>query len=219
MRNTPLETQTQTQEDPLQKYRRRRLIDSLPTRVNHVATGMSTPVRDQGGCGSCWAFAATSVVESAVLLSGYAVAAGNLSLSNQELVDCANSASTNNQYYGNGCNGGWSDHAINFVSGYGQVLSAIYPYVARAQACPSALLTSSVPTSTNGQGVRLSGRAKTVARYSVAALMQAVARQPVTFYFMVDGTFFSYRGGVYYPSSCTANYNHASKSCVCSTEP
>ena len=82
---------------------------SIPpqTDVNWVSSGMVTPVRDQGSCGSCWAFAATSVIESMYLITNQGGAsASNLSLSPQHLISCANSA---NGFYSMGCAGGRSD--------------------------------------------------------------------------------------------------------------
>ena len=68
---------------------------SLPASVDWRTKGAVNAVKDQGQCGSCWAFSATAAVEGA-----YAIKTGNLlSLSEQQLVDC----DTQSQ----GCNGGW----------------------------------------------------------------------------------------------------------------
>ena len=41
-------------------------VSALPTDVDWRSSNIVTPVKDQGHCGSCWAFASTAVVESAV---------------------------------------------------------------------------------------------------------------------------------------------------------
>ena len=67
----------------------------VPNAVDWVASGAVNAVKDQGQCGSCWAFSAAGTLESA-----YKIAHGNLyNFSEQQLVDC----STANY----GCNGGW----------------------------------------------------------------------------------------------------------------
>ena len=60
-------------------------VEDLPDRVDWREKGVVSDVKDQGGCGSCWAFSATEVVESAV-----AIATGTLKkLAPQQYVDCA----------------------------------------------------------------------------------------------------------------------------------
>jgi hypothetical protein len=83
--------------------------------------GVVTPVKAQGKCGSCWAFASVATTESA-----YAVAHGVLrSLSEQELLDC--------NLENNACNGGNVDRAFSFIHETGLVSEGEYPYVAHRQ--------------------------------------------------------------------------------------
>jgi hypothetical protein len=67
----------------------------LPASVDWRTKGAVNAVKDQGQCGSCWAFSATAAVEGAHFL-----ATGNLlSLAEQQFVDCDTSSY--------GCSGGW----------------------------------------------------------------------------------------------------------------
>jgi len=78
---------------------------ALPNRLDWREAGLVTPVKDQGSCGSCWAFGAIGTVEGQVAKS-----TGRLEvLAEQHLVDCSWS-------FGNlGCDGGLDSHGLSWV--------------------------------------------------------------------------------------------------------
>lgn len=79
---------------------------------------MVTPVRDQGSCGACYAFSAIAGVESAYLID----LNQTIALSEQHLVDCS-------IFLGNfGCNGGWTDYALNYIIYFNATSRDAYPY-------------------------------------------------------------------------------------------
>jgi len=95
--------------------------------IDWVAKGMTTAVKDQGQCGSCWAFSTTETVESANLIAGRSAPSG----SPQEIVDCDTSDS--------GCNGGDPAEALQWVVNQGgQETDACYPYTAQDGTCAQA---------------------------------------------------------------------------------
>jgi C1A family cysteine protease len=102
---------------------------SLPDPVDWKAAGKVQKVKNQGQCGSCWAFSAIGALESA-----RAIASGNLlDLSEQQLVDCA--GSEGNQ----GCNGGLMNQAFDYLmKAGGSIATSDYPYTARDGQCKAA---------------------------------------------------------------------------------
>ena len=86
--------------------------------VNWVTAGAVTPVKDQGSCGSCWAFSTTGSLEGAHFISKNEL----LSFSEEQLVECD---TTVNQ----GCNGGNQDEAYKYYeAGNDAELESVYPY-------------------------------------------------------------------------------------------
>jgi len=92
---------------------------SNPSSIDWVTRGKVTPVKNQGQCGSCWAFSTTGSVEAR-----YAISTGKLnSLSEQELVSCAGAQGNN------GCRGGLMDYGFEYVIAQkGLCSEASFPY-------------------------------------------------------------------------------------------
>jgi cathepsin L/cathepsin K len=84
---------------------------------------MSSPVRYQGNCGSCWAFSTIAIVEGNWNINKRQ----SLSISPQQLVDC----DTTNF----GCNGGWYTGGIDFYKNNPAVLESNYKYEEQAGTC------------------------------------------------------------------------------------
>ena len=84
-----------------------------------------TPIRDQGNCGSCWAFATTAALEAQVLMINNTPGI-NLDLSEQMLVCCSSSGS---------CNGGYIDLPSNYIRDIGLPGEDCCPYTATNNSC------------------------------------------------------------------------------------
>lgn len=92
--------------------------ENLADSINWVEKGAVTGVKDQGQCGSCWAFSSTGALEGA-----HFVKTGTLvSLSEQQLVDCARTEDMQ------GCDGGDMYAAFVWAEKNGMDTEADYPY-------------------------------------------------------------------------------------------
>merc|ERR1712232_1041747 len=151
--------------------------NSLPESVDWTLRGAVTPVKNQGGCGSCWTFSATGALEGA-----WQIAAGELvPLSEQQLVDCVNG--------GGGCSGGLMDMAFKYEKDHDVCTEASYQYEGQNGACRAAGCEAGIP------------RGDVVGYHDVnqdeESLMEAVAQQPVSIAIEADQwAFQSYKSGV-----------------------
>jgi hypothetical protein len=139
----------------------------IPESVDWVEAGYVTPVKDQGQCGSCWAFSTTGALEGA-----YGIKNGKLvSFSEQQLVDCDNRMNGGKDH---GCNGGYMDNAFEWIkNNKGLCKEEDYPYV-----------------SGNGQSESCKKTCENVANSEIlqyidvlesdTEMMKAIAKQPVS---------------------------------------
>ncbi len=99
-------------------------LEDLPTAVDWRTKGVVSPVKNQGMCGSCWAFSSTENIESHVALATNATAAPVLSP--QNLVSC----DPNPNHCGGtgGCRGSIPELAFDWVKEHGLASEADYPY-------------------------------------------------------------------------------------------
>jgi len=162
----------------------------LPESVNWTAHGVVTPVKNQGQCGSCWAFSTTGSTESAWALSKNK----SVSLSEQELVDCA--GPEGNQ----GCNGGLMDYGFQYIiDNHGITTESNYPYTARDGTC-NKQKTSMVSATISGF--------RDVPTNSELALMTAIAQQPVSIAVEADQSIFQFYSSGVMTSKCGTNLDH-----------
>lgn len=164
---------------------------ALPSRYDLCALGGCTPVKDQGGCGSCWAFATTGVVESLIARADGV----SRDLSEQYLLSC------NAQRYS--CAGGWvafdlfEDAIPAGEASAGAVYGADQPYLGADAPCGAA----------HPHHERLVQWG--AVEGDVTSLKQGLLDHGALWVGLcADGPFSAYAGGVFEGSSCGAP-NHA----------
>uniref|UniRef100_A0AC35GMV7 Peptidase C1A papain C-terminal domain-containing protein n=1 Tax=Panagrolaimus sp. PS1159 TaxID=55785 RepID=A0AC35GMV7_9BILA len=96
----------------------------VPAYEDYRSDGYVSPVKDQGQCGSCWAFAAAAAIESQYLIRRNKLL---LDLSEQTLVNC----DTNSHQ----CKGGWPDYAFDYAKDAGIPLESCSTYTAQNGTC------------------------------------------------------------------------------------
>ena len=169
-----------------------RILASPPDSVDWRTKNAVTPVKNQGACGSCWAFTATGALESYAYIKTKKLP----TLSEQQLVDCAGGS------YGNhGCNGGWMSGAWSYVAqNKGIASGSAYPYKGVVSKCAAS-------GKANALGFTITGT-KYVTAQNSAALISAIAVQPVAVA-MDASTLQNYKSGIIGTSDkCTKTVNH-----------
>lgn len=102
--------------------------------VDWVTAGCVTPVKDQGSCGSCWAFSTTGAMEGAHCVAGNTL----VSLSEQEIVDCDTKDGNN------GCDGGDMYLAMVWTEANALTSEADYKYKGTDGTCNESQVTGVV---------------------------------------------------------------------------
>jgi len=163
--------------------------DSLPDSIDWRAKGAVAPVKDQGSCGSCWAFSAIASVEGINKI----VTGDLILLSEQELMDCDRS-------YNEGCNGGLMDYAFEFIINNGGIdTEADYPYKEKDGRCDT--------YRKNAKVVSIDAY-EDVPENDEQALKKAVANQPVSIAIEASGRAFQlYQSGIF-TGRCGTQLDH-----------
>ncbi|CAL8177667.1 unnamed protein product [Prunus armeniaca] len=164
-------------------------VEALPKSVDWRKKGAVTPVKNQGSCGSCWAFSTVAAVESI-----NQIVTGNLtSLSEQQLIDCDRS-------FNNGCNGGLMDYAFQFIMSNGGLNKEDdYPYLMEEGNCEKKKGASEVVTINGYQDVPENNE---------EALLKALANQPLSIAIDASGRDFQFYSGGVFNGRCGTELDH-----------
>lgn len=161
-----------------------------PSSIDWRKRGYVTPVKDQGSCGSCWAFAAIGAIEGQLLRKGIKLT----SLSSQQLLDCVVKSY--------GCYGGWVEEALLYSMRSGNMDDSVYPYIGYKSSCKYKSNSKVVQPRV---AYRFSGES------SLRSMVAAYGPMVVLMYTNTQ-SFRNYRGGIYYEPLCNyyrGRFDHA----------
>jgi len=147
---------------------------------------LTTPVKDQGYCGSCWAFSAAEQIES----DSMRTLGTSYILSPEQIVQCDTTSS--------GCNGGWTEHAYNYVKKAGGIeTDSNYPYTSYQG------VTGSCKASSSKFVIGVTGYTTVKGESSMASYVQKTGPLSVC---LDASTWNSYKGGIM--TSCPNRVDH-----------
>ncbi|WOL11310.1 hypothetical protein Cni_G20072 [Canna indica] len=164
--------------------------DDLPSSIDWREKGAVNAVKNQGTCGSCWAFSAVGAVEGINQIKTKEL----VSLSEQELMDC-------DKGYNQGCYGGLMTYAFKYMKKSGGIRTEKdYPYLGLdGQKCKSRKKKSRL--------VVIDGH-ENVPTNDEDALLKAVAHQPVSVAIEASGPSFQFYSEGVFTGSCGTALDH-----------
>ncbi|XP_054776555.1 zingipain-1-like [Prosopis cineraria] len=169
---------------------------NAPSSLDWRLKGAVTYVKDQGSCGSCWAFSAAGAIEGITQI----VTQNLTSLSEQQLMSCDE---TNG-----GCrSGGWHYRALDYVKRNGIATESDYPYTEDDSPCNSTkeqMTFATIDDYSYWWGTPI----------SEDSLFCHVVNQPVSVSIYASSDFMSYTSGIFSGDDCTSifsscSHNHA----------
>jgi C1A family cysteine protease len=167
--------------------------EELADSLDWTTKGAVTAVKDQGQCGSCWAFSTTGALES-----GYQIASGQLvSLSEQQYVDCDGLPNL-------GCMGGQMSSALKWAEKHDICTEDSYPYTAKGgllSSCKSSGCTVGLKSG-SVTGVKNLNNCKD------ADLKSALQAQPISIAIEADQNIFQHYTGGVITGKCGTNTDH-----------
>jgi C1A family cysteine protease len=162
----------------------------VPDSIDWSDKGAVTPVKNQGSCGSCWAFSTVGSLEGRAQL-----AKGNLQqFSEQQFVDC------DKDFGDQGCNGGLMDNAFKYAEQADICTEDSYAYKGKGGSCAASGCSVGLKTG------EVSGFVD-VKTNDEQALMEAVAAGPVSVAVDAVTLFQLYFGGIM-SGLCGASLDH-----------
>ncbi|XP_045455768.1 procathepsin L-like [Melitaea cinxia] len=169
-----------------------RLAKNLPSNYDMRSGGFVTPIKNQGRCGSCWAFSTAAAVEGALARTN---GARGYDLSEQSIVDCAWGFSNH------GCNGGIISSAYKYILKHGIALEKDYGlYLEENGYCKIRNMTTTYRIKGFIRVPRLNVNAMKVALHKYGPVSVAINASPLL----------HYSNGIYNNPKCNnAKANHA----------
>jgi C1A family cysteine protease len=163
------------------------IMDSktVPSSIDWRSEGLVTNVKNQGQCGSCWAFSAIGAIEGQHAKNTSKL----VSLSEQNLVDCAI------DFGCDGCEGGWPEAAMRYVaSNKGVDTELSYPYLATDEQCN--YTNKTIGSSVKGT-VNITSGNMTELHHAIGTV------GPISVAIDAEDDFQFYKSGIYNSTNCS----------------
>jgi len=208
-------------------YQKKNALRS-PAGINWRDTEAVTAIKNQGQCGSCWAFSATEAIESQLVLTTGSKFA--IELSPQQIASCTPS---NGTYGSDGCNGGFTEGAYDYLKSGALLANSFYIPYQQSLTTPDttvACMTSQVEA-INGAQQTLTGGFAQVTGYTyatppctsglcksqdLATLAASLEETPVSVC-VNAGNWNAYTGGVMTSAACGSMSSYSQDHCVMAT--